>query len=166
MHQPFVDVNPVLPCTAVHNLHSNLLKLLLILVLRHLSLYFTAMDVLLQSKENLVGVDRLDKIVGNLLANGLLHDVLLFTFGYHHHGRGWADLLDALQGFQSRKAWHLLVEQHQVKGTHSRRRTSPEPFLTQVYGIGTIRGGGHLIALFLQEDDMSLQQLHLIVYPQ
>ena len=48
MHQTLVDVDPVLPVLAVHNLHGYLLEVTLILTLCHLSLDGLAMDVLLQ----------------------------------------------------------------------------------------------------------------------
>ena len=156
VHQPLVDFHPVLPGAAVHDLHGNLLELLLILALCHLGLYLAAMDVLLQRQQNLVGVHGLDEIVGNLLPDGLLHDVLLLALGDHHHGRGRRNLLDALQRLQPAESRHLLVEQYQVEGA----------LLAQVYGIGAVAGGGHFVALLLEEDDMGLQQLHLIVDPQ
>jgi len=64
-------------------------------------------------------------------------------------------LLDALQCLQSAQARHLLIEEHQVE----------RPFTAQVDGIGAVAGASHLVAFFLQEDDVGLQQFHLIVYP-
>jgi hypothetical protein len=37
--------------------------------------------------------------------------------------------------------------------------------LTEVYGIRTIGYGGHLVAFVLEKDDVSLEQLYLIVNP-
>ena len=86
MHEFPVDVYPVLPRPAVHDLHGDLLEVLLILVLGHLSLYLLAMDVLFQRQEYLVGIDGLDQIVGNLLSDGLFHDVFFLALGHHHYG--------------------------------------------------------------------------------
>ena len=87
MNETFIKVYPVLPSPAVHDLHADLLEVLLIMALRHLSFYLTAMDILLESQQYLVRIDGFDQIIGNLLSNGLLHDVLLFAFR-HHNDRG------------------------------------------------------------------------------
>ena len=100
---------------AVHDLHGNLLKLLLILALRHLGFQFSAVNVLLQREQDLIGIDGLDEIVGYLLADGLIHDILFLALGDHHHGGGRRQLFDALQRLQTAEARHLLVEQHQVE---------------------------------------------------
>ena len=110
MNEPFVCLHPVFVATAVLYLHSYLLKLLLILVLCNLGLQLAAVNVFLQREQYLVGVYRLDQVVGNLLSDGLVHDVLLLTLGDHHHGRGRRYFLDALQRFQSAQTRHLLIE--------------------------------------------------------
>ena len=101
MHQPLVDLRPVLPRAAVHDLHGYLLEVLLILALCHLGLYLAPVDVLLQRQQYLVGVDGLDEVVGNLLADGLFHDVLLLALRHHHHGQRRLEFLDVLQGLQA-----------------------------------------------------------------
>ena len=68
-------------------MHGYLLEILLVLVLRHFVLYLMAVDVFLQGQQDLVGIDGLDQIVGNLLADGLFHDILLFTLGHHDDGK-------------------------------------------------------------------------------
>ena len=50
MYQLLVYLDPILPTTAVHNLHGNLLELLLVLTLRHFRLNLTSVDVFLQDK--------------------------------------------------------------------------------------------------------------------
>ncbi len=86
VHEFLIDFHPVLPRSAIHDLHGDLLELLLVLRLRHLRLDLFAVDVLLQCQQNLVGVHGLDQIVGNLLSDGLIHDVLFLALGHHHHG--------------------------------------------------------------------------------
>ena len=154
-HQTLVDVNPLVPCAAVHNLHRQLLELLLVARLHGLRHYLAPVDVLLQRQQYLIGVDRLDQVVGNLLSDGLIHDVLLLTLRHHHHRQLRSQFLDALQGFQSREAGHHLVEQHQVE-------TTLAAFLD---GVGSVRYRHHLVAFFLQEEQVGLQQLHLVVSP-
>ena len=50
VYETLIDINPVLPGLTVENLHGNLLEVLLVLTLRHLSLYGTTVDILLQRK--------------------------------------------------------------------------------------------------------------------
>ena len=99
-HQTLIDVAPFFPCPTVHNLHGYLLELLLITRLHGLGDDFLPMDVLLQRQQNLVGIHGFDQVVGNLLSDSLVHNVLLFTLGHHHHRQLGGNLLDALQGFQ------------------------------------------------------------------
>ena len=84
----------------------------MVLALRHLCLYLATVDVLLERQQYLVGVDGLDKVVGNLLSDGLFHDVLFLALGNHDHGQRGMQLLDALESLQTAKARHLLVKQY------------------------------------------------------
>ena len=86
MHQFLIHFHPFLPGAAVHNLHGNLLKLLLILRLGYLRFYLLTVDVLLECQQNLIGIHGLDQIVGYLLSDGLVHDVFFLALGHHHHG--------------------------------------------------------------------------------
>ena len=61
-----VDVLPVFERLAVHNLHHQVLVVLLVAALGHLGLYLAPMYVLFEGEEYLVGVDGLDEIVGYL----------------------------------------------------------------------------------------------------
>ena len=155
MHELTIHVSPVLPRLAVEYLHGDLLEVLLILTLRHLRLDFPAVDILLQRQQDLVGVHGLDQVVGNLLSDGLFHNVLLLTLRHHDHREGWLQLLDAAQRLQSVQTWHLLVEQHQVEVMLS----------AQVDGIAAVGHSHHLIALLLEEKQVCLQQLDLIIHP-
>ena len=47
VNESLIDIDPVLPGSAVQNLHGNLLEVLLVLTLRHLGLYGTTVDILL-----------------------------------------------------------------------------------------------------------------------
>ena len=156
VHQALVHIYPVVPRAAVGYLHGYLLEVLLVLALRNLRLDGLTVDVLLERQENLVGVHGLDEVVGYLLSDGLLHDVLLLALGNHHHGYRGINLLELAQGFQSADTRHLLVEQHEV-----------EVALTaQVEGIGTVAYGHDFIAFLLKEHDVALELLNLVVYPE
>jgi len=109
MHKALVNIHPVLPRATIHYLHRYLLEVLLILALGNLCLDGLAMDILLERKQNLIGIDGLDEIVGYLLSDGLLHNVLLFALGNHHHRYRRVNLLEFSQGFQTAYSRHLLV---------------------------------------------------------
>ena len=123
--------------------------------LRHLGHNFTLVDVFFQRQQNLVGVDGLDEVVGNLGPDGLVHDVFLLALGHHHHGQVGADVLDALQGFEPAQAGHVLVQQHQVEIL----------LLTLLHGIVSVGQGRHLVSLLFQKYNMGLEHVDLIVHP-
>ena len=76
-------------------MHAYLGEVLLIARVGHLGLDGTLVEVLLEGEENLVGIDGLDEVVGYLGTDGLIHYILLFTFGHHDDGDGGVDFLDA-----------------------------------------------------------------------
>ena len=71
--------------------------------------------MLLQGDENLVGVDGLYQIVGYLVADGLVHDVLLLAFGNHDYRDVGRRLFDAREGFEAGESGHVLVEDYKVE---------------------------------------------------
>ena len=156
MHEFLIYLYPILPGSAVHNLHGYLLELLLILCLRYLRLDFLTVDVFLQRQQNLVGIHGLDQVVGNLLADGLVHDILLLALGHHHHGQGGVYLLDALQGLKTAETWHLLIKQHQIEMV----------LTTEVDGIGAVAHRHHVITLTFKKQALRPQLLDFIIHPQ
>ena len=58
-------------------------------------------DMLLEAEQYLAGIDGLDEIVGNLLTDGLLHNMLLLRLGDHHHRQSGVYGLDLLQCLQT-----------------------------------------------------------------
>ena len=114
------------------------------------------MDVLLQRQQYLVGVDGLDEVVGNLLADSLVHDVFLLALGHHHHRHLRRHFLDAFQGLQTAQARHHLVEQYQVESS----------FLTFLNGIGAIAYRHDFVAFLFQKEQVGTKQLYLVVSPE
>ncbi len=113
------------------------------------------MDVLLQGEEDLVGVDGLDEIVGNLRPYGLVHDVFLLALGDHDNGCCRLYLLDVLQCFETAQARHHLVEKYQVEGLL--------PAL--VDGIGAVADGNDFVSFLLKEQNVGFEEFNLIVDP-
>ena len=102
-----------------------------------------------------MGLTGLMKIVGYLLPDGLLHDVLFFALGNHHHAYRRIYLLEFAQGFQTADTRHLLVEQYQIEVA----------LTTLIDSIGTVAHSHDLIAFLLEEHDVCPQLLYLVVYP-
>ena len=57
---------------------------------------FTAMQIFLDGQQYLIRVYRIYKVVGNVVSNSLVHDILLLAFGDHYHRSLRGDLLYAL----------------------------------------------------------------------
>ena len=150
-----IDFFPVIERASIVNLHPNLSELLLIIGLSDLGHDFLLVDVLLQGQQYLSGIDRFDKVVGNLTANGLIHNVLLFALGNHNHRNCGKNFLNAGKRFQAIDTRHVLVKKNKVIGRLG----------TLFEGIIAIRHGIDLIAFLFQEQDVGLQQFYLIVYP-
>ncbi len=72
------------------------------------------LEVLLQRKQDLVRVHRLDQVIVDLAADGLLHDVLLLALGDHDHGHRGVAVLDPVQRFQPAEPGHVLVQEDDV----------------------------------------------------
>ena len=153
--QALINLHPVLERTGVAYLHSYLSEVLLIARLRHLGDYLLLMDILLQRQQYLSGIDGLYQVVGNLRTDGLVHDVLFLALGNHHHGCCRKDFLYASQCLQAADARHVLVEQYQVVRLLG----------TLLQSIESVGYGVHFISFFLKKQDVSLQQLNLIINP-
>ena len=100
-------------------------------------------------------MDGLYQVIGNLGADGLVHDVLLLTFGDHHDGDVGVNLLDMLKCLQSAHTYHMLVQKHQVilaGAAHVKR-------------IVAVGHGVNLIAFVLKEKYMRPEQVNLIINP-
>ena len=114
------------------------------------------MDILFQRNENLIGVYRLDEIVGNLTPDSLVHDVFFLAFRNHHYRCCRLNVLYSLQSFKTGQARHHLIEQDKI-----------ESFLTtKLNSIYAIAHRYYVVAFLLKEDDVTFQQIYLIIYPQ
>ena len=114
------------------------------------------MQVLLDRKQHLIGVDRLYDVVGYLRAYGLVHDVLLLALGDHYHGRCWAHVLYQRQRFQPRHAGHHLVEDDKVV---CRGRGHVDRVVAVVACV-------YLVAFGREEHDVGFEKLDLVVDPE
>ena len=99
------------------------------------------MQIFLQRQQYLVGIDRLDQIVGDAIAYRLVHDILLLRLGDHDDGHIGMRLVDAGQGLQAGQAGHILVEQHE----------SVLSGVERLEGIDAVGDGVDVISLGLEE---------------
>ena len=155
MYETPIYLDPVFPSAAIHNLHCNLLKLLLVARLSNLGDYLLAVDVLLQREENLVGVDRLDEIIGYLRAYGLVHNVLLLTLHDHHDWHGRSDLLYALKRLEPVDTRHHLVEKDKVETC----------FAALLNGIIPIGDSYHIVSFLFQKQYVGTEKFYLVICP-
>ena len=155
VHEPPVGVHPVGVRAAPGYLAGQRGELLLVAALRHLGEYFVAVDVLLQRQENLVRVHRFYQVVGYLRADGLVHYVLLFALGDHHHRHGGQDVLNLLERLKAAQAGHHLVEQHEVEVV----------FAALVDCVGAVGHRHHLVSLLFEEKQVGPEKLYLVVGP-
>ena len=155
-HKALVDFYPVVGRHRVVDAHAEFAKLLSVVELSHLVGDFLLVDVALQGQQNLVGIDGLDEVVGNVGADGLVHDVFFFTLGDHHDGYGRQKRLDFSQRLQARESGHVLVEQNQVEAL----------LLTQVDGVGTVGCLANLVTFAFQKKDLGAHHSDFVVYPQ
>ena len=151
-----VDLNPVIGREGVIYLHAQTSETLLVVAVSLGGYDVTFVDVLFERQEYLVGMDGFDQVVGNLGADGLVHDVLLLTLGYHHNRDVGINLLDVLQGLKSAHAHHVLIQKYQVILA----------LVTHVQRIVSVGDSIHLISLVLKEHDVCSEQVNLIVNPQ
>ena len=109
----------------------------------------------LDGQQYLVGVDGLDEVVGDLAAEGVVHDVFLLALGDHHHGQPRSPLFQLAQRVDARQTGHLLVEEHQVGllAVHD------------VEGVAARAHRHHAVAFLFQKHDVGLQQVYLVVGP-
>ena len=88
------------------------------------------MDILFQRNENLIGVYRLDEIVGNLTPDSLVHDVFFLAFRNHHNRCCRLNVLYSLQSFKTGQARHHLIEQDKIESFLTTK-------LNSIYAIAT-----------------------------
>ena len=150
-----VDGTPLLERASRAHLRRNATKLSAIIGRSLLSHKLLLMDILLDRQQHLIGVDGFDQIVGDLRSDGLVHNILLLALGDHNHRRGWANLLDAGQGFESGNAGHHLVENDQVV---TLGRSHIDCVISIIAGIDLITFG-------FEEENVRLQQFDLVINP-
>ena len=100
-------------------------------------------------------MDGFDKVIGNLGADGLVHDVFLLTLGYHYNRNVRVNLLDVLQCLQSAHTYHVFVKKHQiilVGAAHVKR-------------IVAVGHGVNFIALVLKKQYVCPEKVYLIIDP-
>ena len=147
MHQSLVDVLPIFTAQPVHQPHAQFTELPLVVAHGFFSHQPFLIQNLFERKQNLVGVQWLDQVIGHFGADGLLHNVLLLTLGDHHARQVGTALLDPLQGFQSGETGHVFIQKDHIHN----------PLVLKGFEEGsTICESCDFISLGLQEEDVGL----------
>ena len=113
------------------------------------------MDMFLEAKQYLGGINGFDQIIGYFLSDRLLHDMFLFGLSDHHYRHFGMQTLDLLQRLQTRHTRHVLIQKNDVR----------HGLVQHVYRIFSISSGGQFVPLTLQINDIRLQQVYLVVNP-
>ena len=118
--QFFVHFVPVVPRIGVVYLAADVLKLLPIVARCFFEYDFLVVEVLFDGKENLVGIDGLDEVIGYFVSDGLIHDILFLAFRDHDDGNGGVLHFQLTEGVEPTQSGHILVEDNEVEGFVSR----------------------------------------------
>ena len=110
----------------------------------------------LDREQDLLRVDRLDEVVRDVAADGVLHDVLLLGLGDHHDRHLGPVRLDLLERVEPAQAGHLLVQKDDVVAR----------VLGAVDGVGAVGDRLDLVALGLEKEDVGLEKVDLVVGPE
>ena len=76
-------------------------------------------EIFLYGEENLIGIDRLDEVIGYFVSDGLVHDVFFFALGDHDDGNLGIFHLDLAEGIEPAQSRHVFVEDNEVEGLMS-----------------------------------------------
>ena len=109
----------------------------------------------LEAQEDLGGIDGLYQIVGYLLSDSLLHDMLFFAFGDHHHRYFRTQTFYLLQRLQPVHTRHVLVKKDNIK----------LPVLDNINSVLSVGGCCYVVVFSFQINDIRLQQVYLIINP-
>ena len=155
VHQTLVEFHPSRGVAGRVHVEGELGKLAAIARFGLLLHDLVAVDVLFERHENLHRVDGFEQIVGNLCADGLIHEILGLVFGDHHHGHVGLHLFDGGEGFESREPGHVFVEQHEVEALRA----------AKLYRVVAVGGGGDVITSFFEKEAVGTEQIDLVVHP-
>ena len=70
------------------------------------------MHMFLEAHQDLTRVDGFDEVVGDLLADSLLHDMFLFGLGDHHYRHFGVQALHLLERLETRHSRHVLIQEY------------------------------------------------------
>ena len=118
-HELFVNFKPVVPRIGVVYLAANVLELLSIVARCLFQDDLFVVEIFLYGEENLIGIDRLDEVIGYFVSDGLVHDVFFFALGDHDDGNLGIFHLDLAEGIEPAQSRHVFVEDNEVEGLMS-----------------------------------------------
>jgi antitoxin (DNA-binding transcriptional repressor) of toxin-antitoxin stability system len=113
-------------------------------------------QVFFNGKQQLIGVNGLNQVIGYLMTDRLIHHILFFALGNHHHRQRWADVTNGSQRLQPRKSGHIFIEKDNIERL----------FMAGIDSILSADNGNYLKSLVLQKEDMRLKEINFVVCPE
>ena len=157
VHQLAIQLNPLAVAQPPGELHAYLAELLLVGHRAALALQPPRFGVLLDDHKYLVGVHRLDKVVADFAAEGLVHDVLLLALGNHDNWHMGVAGLKLAEGVQTAQSRHVLVQKDNVY--------TLAVFIKRIEGLGAAHHRNDGITALLEKKDVGFQQVDFVIGP-
>ena len=114
IHNFFVEVGPLRKIAYRTEVDAQLPKLLLIILGGFFGNEAGVFEVFLDGKQNLVWVNRLDKVVSHIVAHSIVHKLLTVVFGNHYAGNVGFDFLNFAESFQTAESRHIFVKKNNI----------------------------------------------------
>ena len=99
---------------------------------------------------------RLDHVLADVCADGLLERRVFLTLGDHHHGQIGRQLANLFVRGEAAGAGHLLVEQDQVICLATQH----------FHGVVGVGGRIDVVALVSEQESVRLEQFRLVIHPE
>jgi hypothetical protein len=107
-------------------------------------------------REHLTRAHRLGEVIGGFGTDGVTQGVLALGLGDHHHRHGRVDLPELRHQVEAPGPRHLLVKQYHAVRLAAQQRQ----------GVITVGRPLHRETLLLQEEDLRVEGVDLVVYPE
>ena len=113
-------------------------------------------EVFLDGKQNLVWVNRLDKVVSHIVAHSIVHKLLAVVFGNHYAGNVGFYFLNFAESFQTAESRHIFVKKNNII----------KIALNQFERVVAVVGGFNFVALAFKKQNLHFQEVDFVVHPQ
>ena len=155
IYQPTIHIIPVFPRKRIVDLDIDAIEILLVTARRFFRNNLFPIEIFFDGKQDLIGIDRLYQIIGDFIADRLIHNIFFLTLGYHDDRSLRSKFLDTAQRFEAAQSRHIFIEDYQIE----------MPGLDLIESIAAIGHGNDLIPFLAKKQDMRFQQIDFIIGP-